>query len=80
MQEEIMEELHIVAKDFEEGFYGKDNDLDIDALTEDLEHVITYARDLKAGAPIYPATGDEYMLKKWEEAIEEWNGSRMPEM
>lgn len=70
-QEEIMEELHIVSKDFEEGFYGKANDLDIKALTADLGHVIQYAEEIAAGVPMYPATGDEYMLSKWEQDMRE---------
>jgi hypothetical protein len=66
LQAEILEEITIVYRDLESGFYGKGDDVDVNAVVEDLEHIIKYARDLVAGAPFYPATGDEYMLKKWE--------------
>jgi hypothetical protein len=67
LQAEILSEITLVYRDLESGFYGKGDDVDVNAVVEDLEHIIKYARDLVAGAPFYPATGDEYMLAMWED-------------
>jgi hypothetical protein len=71
IQEELLDELRIVVKDCEEGFYGKDNDLDLEAIRDDLNHAMDYAFDLLAGAPFYPASGDDYVLNWWIKKVAE---------
>lgn len=73
IQKEFGDELGIIWRDLLNGFYGDGDDLDLSAIKGDLEHAMYYAEELKEGAPFYPASGDDYVIDRWEKEIRKYN-------
>jgi len=69
----MLQEFRIIWNDMDKGFYGTGDDIDITMLAEDLEYMVNYAKELKLSGNVYPATADDFKIKKWAKAKSRFN-------